>query len=72
VFDECKASNTLIVYENTKARVKRPRTPMAQTNSFACPKVKFHPSQCEGGAIGVKSKLGKIINTNKTKDKAAT
>jgi hypothetical protein len=34
----------LIVYENTKARVRKAKTLMAHTNSLACPTAKFHPS----------------------------
>jgi hypothetical protein len=63
----------LIVYEDNQKWGKKGKSPNnTRANSLACPKAKFHPSLCEGGAIEVKSKSSKIVNMNRTKDKTTT
>jgi hypothetical protein len=72
VSDKCKISNTLTISKDTKVGAKGTRAMVAHTNSLVCPRAKFRPNQCKGGAIRVESNLGQADDAPITEDKVAT
>ncbi len=68
----CKASNTLIIYDNAKVKANKARALVTHANFPIRLKAKFRPNWRMKGATWVESKSGKINDAPTIEDKATT